>query len=241
MPIGYRPAYDAHLARIAELLTRAAGDYRGVLLNDLQGGPASRGCGNLQCRWAIDYRVASTAEKFNGDDVAARFVADVRKLAPGKVVIPVWLTECEDRDLPTERRPNSRSTGYCGSVGCSQTTCPVVFTRQWNAMLATNDGPVGLLALHKELGRDGSEYGGPGAWVGDAVRYLDDTPQHHGGKTLSHDRLWLVIQGYDLPNEAVAAAREVAVQSGASAVFVAQTRIDQSYEPRIVAAKAAAK
>jgi hypothetical protein len=236
-PIGYRQAYDAHQARVAELLKRAAGDYRGLLLNDLQGGPASCGCGNLQCRWAIDYGVASTADKLAGDDVAARFVADVRKLAPGKPVVPVWLTECEDRDLPAERRPNAKSTGYCGSVGCSQATCPVVFTKQWSALLDDHNGPIGLLALHKELGREGVEYGGPAAWVTQAVGYVDDVPPRHGGKTPPRDRLWLVIQGYDLPIESVAAARKAAVDTGAGAVFVAQTRIDQSYQPRIVAAK----
>ncbi|HEV3343689.1 MAG TPA: DUF3179 domain-containing (seleno)protein [Pirellulales bacterium] len=235
VPIGYRPAYDAHQARIAELLTRASGDYRGLLLNDLQGGPASCGCGNLQCRWAIDYGVASTADKLAGDDVAARFVADVRKLTPDKKVIPVWLTECEDRDLPAERRPNAKSTGYCGGVGCSQATCPVAFTKQWNALLDDHDGPIGLLALHKELGREGVEYGGPAAWVKDAVGYLDEAPPRHGGKTLARERLWLVVQGYDLPAESVAAARKAAVDTGAGAVFVAQTRIDQSYEPRITA------
>ncbi|HWB12967.1 MAG TPA: DUF3179 domain-containing (seleno)protein [Pirellulales bacterium] len=238
VPIAYQPAYEAHQARLVDLLKKAEGDYRGVLLNDLQGGPASCGCGNLQCRWAIDYGVASTAEKLTGDDVASRFLADVRKLTSGKPVIPVWLTECEDRDLPVERRPNSRSTGYCGSVGCSQATCPVAFTKQWNAVLNDHDGPIGLLALHKEFGRDGPEYGSPAAWIAEAVGYLDETVPRHGGKTPHRERLWLVIQGYDMPIESVAAARVAAVKTGAAAVFVAQTRIDQSYEPRIVAAAA---
>src|SRR5437879_10019246 len=76
VPIGYREAFDAHLARIKALIIRAAGSYRGILLNDLQGGPASCGCGNLQCRWAIDYRVPATATPLAGDDVAARFLAE---------------------------------------------------------------------------------------------------------------------------------------------------------------------
>lgn len=236
LPIGYRQAYEAHLARIGELLTRAEGDYRGLLLNDLQGGPASCGCGNLQCRWAIDYGVASTAAKLPGDDVAARFVADVRKLAPRKQVTPVWLTECEDRDLPADRRPQGRSTGYCGGVGCSQGTCPQAFTKQWNALVGDHGGPVALLALCKELGRDGPEYGEAAGWIAEAVDYLDKTPQQQGGKKLPHERLWLVVQGYDLPDESVAAARQAAAKTGAGAVFVALTRIDQSYEPRVVAA-----
>jgi len=236
VPIGYRPAYDAHRTRIAELLARAAGDYRGLLLNDLQGGPASCGCGNLQCRWAIDYGVASTAEKLPGDDVAARFVADVRKLAPGKRVTPVWMTECEDRDLPADRRPGGKTTGYCGGVACSQNTCPKVFTKQWNALLADHDGPIALLATHEELGRDGPEYGASADWIAQAVGYLDDVLPRNGGQPPPHERVWLVVQGYDLPAEAVAAARQAAAKTGAGAVFVAQSRIDQSYEPRVVVA-----
>lgn len=234
VPIGYRQAFDAHLARIAELLGRAAGDYRGLLLNDLQGGPSSCGCGNLQCRWAIDYGVASTTDKLSGDNVAAAFLAAVRKLAPGKQVTPVWLTECEDRDLPADRRPTGRTTGYCGGVGCSQATCPEVFTKQWRALLGEHDGPVALLALHKELGREGSEYGGEAGWVPQVVGYLDETLPRHGGAALPHERLWLVVQGYDLPAGTVAAAREAAAATGVQAVFVAKTPIDQSYEPRIV-------
>lgn len=236
-PIGYRQAYDAHLARLAELLERAPGNYRGLLLNDLQGGPASCGCGNLQCRWAIDYGVPSTTDKLPGDDVAARFVAEVRKLAPGKLVTPVWMTECEDRDLPADRRPQGKSTGYCGGVACSQGTCPKAFSKQWNALLAGLDGPVALLATHQELGRDGLEYGGPAGWVGQAVDYLDQTLPPHEGEKLPRPRLWLVVQGYDLKPEQANATREVAAKTGAGAVFVALTRIDQSYEPRIISAK----
>lgn len=236
VPIGYRQAYDAHLSRIAELLAHAEGDYRGLLLNDLQGGPASCGCGNLQCRWATDYGVASTGAKLAGDDIAARFVADVRKLAPGKQVTPVWMTECEDRDLPADRRPGGKTTGYCGSVGCSQGLCPQAFTKQWNALVGKQDGPIALLATHKELGRDGPEYGGTAGWIPQAVKYLDEVLPQHGGEKPSHERLWLVVQGYDLPVEAVAAARQAAAKTGAGAVFVALARIDQSYEPRVVAA-----
>jgi hypothetical protein len=240
VPIGYRPAYDAQLTRITELLTRAAGDYRGLLLNDLQGGPASCGCGNLQCRWALDYGVPSTAGKISGDDVAPRFIAAVRKLAPGKQVTPVWLTECEDRDLPADRRPAGKTTGYCGGVGCSQATCPKVFTKQWTALVANDGDPVGLLALHKELGREGAEYGDPAGWIPQAVGYLDETLPQNGAKALPHERLWIVVQGYDLPAEIVAAARQAAIKTGAGAVFVAQTRIDQSYEPRMVTVTQAA-
>jgi hypothetical protein len=79
VPITYREAFDAHRERIARLLAqRAVGPYRGLLLNDLQAGPASCGCGNLLCRWATDYHVAPTADRVKGDDVASRFDAKNR-------------------------------------------------------------------------------------------------------------------------------------------------------------------
>ncbi|HEV3006271.1 MAG TPA: DUF3179 domain-containing (seleno)protein, partial [Pirellulales bacterium] len=237
VPIGYRETYDAHLKRIARLLERAVGDYRGLLINDLQGGPASCGCGNLQCRWAVDYGVASTATKLVGDDVAARFVADVRKLVPGKTVVPVWMTECEDRDLPADRRPKGQTTGFCGGVGCSQGTCPKAFTKQWSALVDGQAGPIGLAATHRELGRLGDEYGEPAGWIAQAVDYLEQVPPLHGGEAFDRRRLWLVVQGYDLPDAEVRDARRQAELTGAGAVFVALTRVDASYEPRVIAVK----
>ncbi len=238
VPILYREAYDAHLKRIGQLLDRASGDYRGLFFNDLQGGPASCGCGNLQCRWAADYGVASTATKLEGDDIARRFLAEVRELAPGKQIIPVWMTECEDRDLPADRRPAGKTTGFCGSVGCSQGTCPKAFSKQWNALVSDHQGPIGLLVTHQELGREGDEYGDTAGWIAQAVDYIDQVPPRHGGgKPPVHDRLWLVVQGYDLPGTDVEAARRVATLAGAGAVLVAQTRLDSSYEPRVIAVK----
>src|SRR5262245_55516818 len=89
VPISYRESFDAHLARIDQLLKRAPSGWRGLLLNDLQAGPSSCGCGNLLCRWAVDYHVRPTATKLAGDRVAATFVAEVRKRVGEKSVIPV--------------------------------------------------------------------------------------------------------------------------------------------------------
>ena len=155
VPITSREAYDAHLTRVGELVgRRAAGRKAGVLLNDLQGGPSSCGCGNGQCRWATDYGVSATATKLDGDDIAARFTSAVRKLVPGNTVVPIWTTECEDIDLPQKLAPGGKSTGLCGGIECANTTCPKAFTKQWPALLKGGDGPVGVLALHEELGHD---------------------------------------------------------------------------------------
>lgn len=236
VPIGYREAYDAHLARIRDLLQRATGPYRGLLLNDLQGGPSACGCGNLQCRWALDYGVPSTATKLTGEDVAVRFLADVRALAPGKEVVPIWMTECEDIDLPAKLRDGAPSTGLCGSVPCAANTCPKVFARQWSPLVSDGDSAVGLLVLQQTLGRTGSLYA-MSPWVPQAVEYADTIPARLGGKVLPHERLWLVLQGHDVPAEAQAAARAAALQTGPAAILVALARLDQSYEPRVMPVK----
>ena len=235
VPIRYREAYDAHLKRIQLLLARAPDGYRGVLLNDLQGGPASCGCGNLQCRWATDYGVASTTVKLDGADIAARFVREVGKSINGKEVIPIWTTECEREDLSTDKLPQgSWSTGYCGEVPCLE-TCRKRFNEQWTALEADRRGPTGLLLLEQEFQRDRKEYGGIANWMNSVVESIEK----QGDKPYPPERLWLVIQGYGTTADDETALRQAAVKTGAGAVLVARTRIDQSYEPRIVEVKPA--
>ena len=232
VPIVYKEAFDAHKARVGRLLARAPAGVRGILLNDLQGGPAACGCGNLQCRWAIDYHVPATATAL--PNAASRFVAEVTRLAPGQEVIPVWTTECEAEDLPAAKRPpGGWGTGLCGTVPCFD-FCRARFAEQWADLQKDRTGPTALLALHREFRRDRPEYGGPAAWVGRTVEYCEKLePKPAGGP----GRLWLVVQGYDVPLAEAAAARAAAVRLGAGAVVVARARIDQSYEPRIVRGK----
>ena len=235
VPIGYREAFDAHLARIEQLLKRAPPGWRGLLLNDLQAGPSSCGCGNLQCRWAIDYHVHPTATKLEGDDVAARFVAEVRKRAGDKTVIPVWTTECDEVDLPADKHQGKPGTGLCGTVGCATGACPQLFTRQWSALASGHDGPLCLLALHTALQRTAKEFGGGPGWVTNAIAYMDKTLPANGGKAVSSARLWVVVE--DTSNAEGVTARELATKAGVAAVIVARAKIEQSYEPRMISAK----
>ena len=235
VPISYREAYDAHLARIEQLLKRAPPGWRGLMLNDLQAGPSSCGCGNLQCRWAVDYFVRPTATKLEGDDVAARFVAEVRKRAGDKTVIPVWTTECEEVDLPADKHQGKPGTGLCGTVGCATGACPDVFTKQWSALASGHDNPLGLLALHHAFQRTTKEFGGGPGWVTNAIAYLNKTLPAHGGQTFPSARLWVVVE--DAGNAERVSARELATKAGVGAVIVARAKIEQSYEPRIIPAK----
>jgi len=239
VPIGYSDAFQAHLHRVERLLTAAPSQYRGILLNDLQGGPASCGCGNLQCRWAIDYQVPSTAKKENVDNAAARFLTAVQVLAPEKQIIPVWMTECEEGDLPADKAPNGKSTGLCGSVGCATSTCPRVFAKQLAALLDAHAGPLGLLVCEEDAGRASRLYGGPGGWVAASVKYLDGTSLGPQKRVPPHDDLWLVVQGTPQPSAGETAARAAAHRLHAGSVIVARTKIDQSYEPRSIAIRPA--
>src|SRR2546425_4109625 len=204
VPISYRETFDAHLARIEQLLKRAPPGWRGLLLNDLQAGPSSCGCGNLLCRWAVDYHVRSTATKLEGDDVAAKFVAEVRKGAADKAIIPVWTTEGEEVDLPADKHQGQPGTGLCGTVGCAVGACPNIFTKQWSAVTAGHEGPIGLLALHTPLHRTRNEFGGGPGWVTNAIGYLNQTLPANGGKPISPERLWVVIEGSQKHDQALA-------------------------------------
>jgi hypothetical protein len=235
VPIAYTEAFDAQLKRIEQLLERAPPDWRGLLLNDLQAGPSSCGCGNLLCRWAIDYHVRSTTAKLGGDDVSARFVAEVRKRAGNKTIIPVWTTECEKVDLPPDKQQGRAGTGLCGSVGCATGACPTEFAHQWSALAARHDGPIALLALHSALQRTQNEFGGGPGWVTNALAYMDQTLSAQGAKAPARDRIWAVIEGVRADEEKI--ARDVAIKAGVAAIVVARAKIDQSYEPKMVRVK----
>jgi hypothetical protein len=220
---------------VEQLLGKVSQEYRGLLLNDLQGGPASCGCGNLQCRWALDYGVPATATKDRVDDAAARFVSAVRELTPGKQIVPVWMTECEDGDLPADKAPAGKSTGLCGGVPCTLGTCPRAFAKQLGALTKTHGGPLGLFTAEYTCGRDARYYGVPAGWIAAAVKYLDSTHLVAQKPVLLHDQLWLVVQGAHENADAESAARKAAHNLDPGAVVVARVNLDQSYEPCVIA------
>ena len=98
-------------------------------------------------------------------------------------------------------------------------------------------GPIGVLATHKELQRDLPIYGESGGWIARVFEYLDRVPPKHGGKKISRDRLWAVVQGYDTTLTETEDAVRAAQRTGVAAVVVARTRIDQSFRPQIISTK----
>ena len=95
-------------------------------------------------------------------------------------------------------------------------------------MLA-HGGPIGLLALHSALQRTRQEFGGGPGWATNAIAYLDQTVPAYKGKTIAPERLWVVVED--------AAAAKEAVKAGVGAVIMARTKIEQSYEPRMISTK----
>jgi hypothetical protein len=230
VPINYREAFEAHVERVQKLLAGAPTNHQGVFLNHLQAGPSSCGCGNLQCRWATDYGVSATGTFV--DDAAGRFLSAVREFARGKPLIPVWTTECEHNDLPADRAKDGKSTGLCGTVGCSVGQCPKDFTKQWNSLRRAHAGSIALLALHREFGRTNVNFAHGAAWVPRTVGYLDETLPNNGGAKFPRDRLTVVVQGATRKEEHD--ARAAAKAMGVANVIVSRVRLDQSFQPRIL-------
>jgi len=178
--------------------------------------------------------VHPTATKLSGEDVAPRFLKEVRARIGGKAVIPVWTTECEEVDLPADKHQGRPGTGLCGTVGCATGACPDIFTRQWSALAAKHEGPIGVLALQTPLQRTQKQFGGGPGWVTHALGYLEQTVPTHGGKGIDLNRLWVVVEGLNTADEAT--ARTLAAKAGVGAIIAARSKIDQSYEPRMIRA-----
>jgi hypothetical protein len=220
VPIGYAPAYAAHRERLRTLLADVPGDWAGVFLNDLQAGPSSCGCGNDQCRWALDYGTPPTAERTPGDDAAARLVAEVAAAHPAKTILPVWVTECEEADLPSFRG----STGLCGGVGCARGDCWPRYVRAWNALVkATKNGPIAVAVWPEAFRRD------PARWIG-TVLGLFQKPLKDG-TPLSAELTVAVIRTAGTPASDVGVLLKRVEQQSRGWVWMADA-IEQSWEPR---------
>jgi hypothetical protein len=221
VPIGYAAAFDAHLERLKTLLGDLPGHWAGVFLNDLQAGPSSCGCGNDQCRWALDYGSPETAPKTPGDDAAARMVAELIRRHPGKAVVPVWVTECEPVDLPDA----PGGTGLCGRVRCAKGDCWPRYARAWNPLLKATDGPIALAIWSETFRRD------PSRWIETDLALFQNPPGDSA--PLAATRAIAVVQAWNRP-EAAAQALFDRAKGSALGWVLALDPIDQSWEPRLV-------
>jgi hypothetical protein len=221
VPIGYAPAFDAHRARLEALLSDPPGRWSGAFVNDLQAGPSSCGCGNDQCRWALDYGTPSTTPKTPGDDAAARIIAELRARHAGKSIVPVWVTECEPADLPGAKD----GTGLCGGVACANGDCWPRYVRQWNPLLKATDGPVAVAVWPETFKRQ------PSRWIETDLALFQNPPR--AGTPLAQQNTIAIVECWNKPAEAVDALLARMQRSGAGWAL-ALDRIDQSWEPRAV-------
>lgn len=177
------------------------------------------------------FGVPETATKDGADDAALRFITKVRELAPGKQIILIWMTKCEELDLPAAKAPTGKSTGLCGNIPCATGTCPRAFAKQLKTLMDSHAGPLGLLTIQQACERDAKFYGGPAGWIPASVDYLDDTPLAPTKRGVPHDQLWLVVQGAPKNHNTEATARAEALKLRPGAVIVVRVPFDQSYEP----------
>ena len=220
MPVGYQETFSVHLDRVRQLLNGIPAS-QGIFLNDLQAGPSACGCGHHLCRWTSDYGPITTATRL-GNDAAARFVGEVKKLAPVTRVIPVWSTECEEQD----------AEGLCAGVGCFRGACWREFTAQLTP-LAREADTIAALLTYKDLQRDLPRYGPTAGWISRAIGYFSQMPPRYGASPIAANRIIAVLQGWDVTAEQVNAQIARSKEAGAAGYVLSLTKLDQSWQPRI--------
>jgi hypothetical protein len=217
VPIAYREAFAAQLQKVERILAEWPYAKR-IFLNDLQGAPSACGCGHPLCRWTTDYGPIKTATAL-GADFAARFVQSVKALRADLDVVPVWATECEEGDKP----------GLCAGVGCYRGAC----WREWTAQLeplAAESDTIGALLLESTFQRKDI---GP-SWLSEIGKTFQTMPERYQRAGVPVERLLAVIEGWQ-PDHGAGFVRQLGLlqKAGIESFVVAQTQIDQRWEPKV--------
>ena len=145
---------------------------------------------------------AKTAESA-GDDAAARFTEAIENTAPGTLVVPVWTTECEEHDGGTQ----SGVCALCAGVGCYHGICWKAYQKQLGP-LAKHSAKIGALLLYKEFGQDTATFPETAGWVSHALGGFQSMPPKNGGEAIAPERLFAVLQGWNVSTEETAAQRK---------------------------------
>ena len=220
VPVLYRETFDAHLQRLTVLLKGKPAPRR-IFLNDLQGAPSACGCGHHLCRWTTDYGPLKSATRLP-NDAAAKFVAAVKRLAPGAEVIPVWITECEAHDRDD----------LCGGVGCFDGTC----WREWTAQLmplAAEARTLAVLVPYRAFQRDLPVYEQPAGWVARSLAFFHQMPARYKTNGVPATRLIAVVQGWDVTPVQLEAQMTRAKEAGVAGIVAAYAEIEQDWRPQL--------
>ncbi|PYI81547.1 MAG: hypothetical protein DME26_19835 [Verrucomicrobia bacterium] len=223
VPVLYQETFEPHRARVADLL-RDLPSPKGIFLNDLQGAPSACGCGNSYCRWTTDYGPKLTAARLP-NDAAARFVAAVAKLAPQAKIVPVWTTECLEKDGP----PGAP----CDGVGCFSGKCWREYTAQLMPVADQCD-TIGVLLPFHAFEKERTAYGDHAEWQKHALTSFIEIPPKRGGKAIPLNRLIAVLQGWDLTPAQQTLQVKQSEDAGVGGYLLALAKIDQSWEPRLL-------
>lgn len=227
VPVFYREAFDAHLLRVKTLLQNVPA-AKGIFLNDLQAAPSACGCGNTFCRWVPDYGPIHTATPLP-TNAAAAFVASVKVLSRGAEIVPVWTTECEEHETAKGMA--------CDGVPCFGGACWKSWTEQLMP-LAKESPTLGALVPYRAFQRDQPRYGPPAGWVKSAVASFAEMPPKRRGTSVTAGRIVTVLQGWDVTPEQRRAQIERSREAGARGFVLAEMKIEQGWEPRIITAEA---
>jgi len=230
VPVHYREAFDAHLLRVKTLLHEMP-VAKGIFLNDLQAAPSACGCGNTFCRWVPDYGPLRTATQLP-PDAAARLVAAVQTLSPKAEMIPVWTTECEEHE--------SASGQACAGVPCFGGSCWYAWTEQLMP-LARESKTIAALVPYRSFQRDQPRYGAPAGWIKTAIAAYAEMPPKRKGTAITPERMVTVLQGWDVTPEQRQAQIDRTREAGTRGYVVAEMKIEQGWEPRIIKAQPIAK
>ena len=223
VPVLYGETFEVHRRRVADLLKRMP-SATGVFLNDLQGAPSACGCGNDFCRWTADYGPIHTATRLP-NDAAARFVSAVAKLMPKAKIIPVWTTECAEQDHP--------KGAACDGVACFTGKC----WREYNTQLmpvADSCERIGVLLPFRDFPSALSRTGSNAEWQQHALRSFTEILPQRDGRAIPQGRLIAVLQGWEVNPEQQRTQIRQAEEAGTAGYVMALTKIDQSWEPRLM-------
>src|SRR5437899_5248056 len=220
VPVLYQETFPVHLERVRRLL-EGKPNPSGIFLNDLQGAPSACGCGHHLCRWTTDYGPIKTATRLP-NDAAAKFVAEVRNLAPQATVIPVWTTECEEQDAET----------FCAGVGCFKGACWREFTAQLTPVAEASETLAALMP-YKAFQRDSTNYGATAGWLAQGLNLFATMPLRYEAKPVAAGRIIAVLEGWDATAEEIRSQIEQVQKAGAAGWLVAFVQLEQSWEARV--------
>ena len=220
VPVLYQETFPVHLEHVKRLL-EGKPSPKGIFLNDLQGAPSACGCGHHLCRWTTDYGPIKTASRLP-NDAAAKFVAEVRNLAPQATVIPVWTTECEEQDAET----------FCAGVGCFKGACWREFTAQLTPVAEASETLAALMP-YKAFQRDSTNYGATAGWLAQGLNLFATMPLRYEAKLVAAGRIIAVLEGWDATAEEIRSQIEQVQKAGAAGWLVAFVQIEQSWEARV--------